>query len=308
MGRGGGSHGGGGHLGGRSFGGRSGGGGTGRGPGGPGFCGPGFGGPPPGGPWFGGPRRRGFRPGFGGGFYGWGGPPRRVGCSTGILVIIILIFIFSSFFSGRESSRNETEIAVSRTERTAVTGTETYSKWYLDQLNFIDHASDLTDGLKYFYSHTGIQPYVMLLDYDPSVWVNGKWSENAAEKYLARVYKETFSDNGHMIFAYFACENDSEDMDGEFYIYYGSAAYSVMDKEAETIFWSYFDRNYNNLDLSIAEFIGQTFRETADNIMHVENSGNSGLFKAITIFSVICVIVIIIGIIVAKKAGRTGDS
>lgn len=306
MGRGSGSHGGGGHHGGRSFGGRSGGFG-GRGPGrSPG--GPGFGGPPPGGPWFGGPRRRGFRPVFGGGFYGWGGPPGRAGCSTGISVIIILIFIFSSFLSDRGSSQNETEITVSRTERTAVTGTRTYGEWYLDQLNFIDHDTDLTDGLKYFYSHTGIQPYVMLLDYDPSVWTDGNWNETAAEEYLAQVYDDTFSDNGHMIFAYFACENDSEDMNGEFYIYYGSAAYSVMDKEAETIFWSYFDRNYNNLDLSIAEFIGQTFLETADNIMHVENSGNSGLFRAITIFSVICVIVIIVGIIVAKKANRNGDS
>lgn len=306
MGRGSGSHGGGGHHGGRSFGGRSGGFG-GRGPGrSPG--GPGFGGPPPGGPWFGGPRRRGFRPVFGGGFYGWGGPPGRAGCSTGIIVIIILIFIFSSFLSDRGSSQNETEITVSRTERTAVTGTRTYGEWYLDQLNFIDHDTDLTDGLKYFYSHTGIQPYVMLLDYDPSVWTDGNWNETAAEEYLAQVYDDTFSDNGHMIFAYFACENDSEDMNGEFYIYYGSAAYSVMDKEAETIFWSYFDRNYNNLDLSIAEFIGQTFLETADNIMHVENSGNSGLFRAITIFSVICVIVIIVGIIVAKKANRNGDS
>lgn len=306
MGRGSGSHGGGGHHGGRSFGGRSGGFG-GRGPGrSPG--GPGFGGPPPGGPWLGGSRRRGFRPVFGGGFYGWGGPPGRAGCSTGIIVIIILIFIFSSFLSGRGSSQNETEITVSRTERTAVTGTRTYGEWYLDQLNFINHDTDLTDGLKYFYSHTGIQPYVMLLDYDPSVWTDGNWNETAAEEYLAQVYDDTFSDNGHMIFAYFACENDSEDMNGEFYIYYGSAAYSVMDKEAETIFWSYFDRNYNNLDLSIAEFIGQTFRETADNIMHVENSGNSGLFRAIAIFSVICVIVIIVGIIVAKKANRNGDS
>ena len=172
----------------------------------------------------------------------------------------------------------------------------------MDELNFIDHDTDLTDGLKYFYSRTGIQPYVMLLEYDPSVWINGEWNENAAEEYLAQVYNDTFSDNGHMIFAYIACENDSEDMDGTFYLYYGSAAYSIMDHEAETIFWSYFDMNYNNLDLSIAEFIGQTFRETADNIMHISTDGNNPLITAAVVFAVICVIVVIIGIIVAKKA------
>ena len=144
----------------------------------------------------------------------------------------------------------------------------------------------------------------MLLDYDESLWDGGNWNEDAAEQYLAQVYEDTFSDNGHLIFAYFACENDTEDMDGMFYFYYGSAAYSIMDDEAETIFWSYFDMNYNNLDLSIAEFIGQTFEETADNIMHVGTSGNSTLIKAAVIFAVICVVAIIIGIVVAKRAAK----
>lgn len=303
MGRGGGSHGGGGHSGGRSFGGRSGGGfGGGRGPGGSGFGGPGFGGPPPGGPHFGGPRRRWGGPVFHGGFGGWGGPGRRggTGCFSVLVLFILVVGLFQSLPDSGSSQNSE--IAVSRTERTAVTGTSTYADWYLDELAFIDHDTDLTDGLKYFYSQTGIQPYVMLLEYDPSVWINGEWNENAAEEYLAQVYNDTFSDNGHMIFAYFACENDSEDMDGTFYLYYGSAAYSIMDHEAETIFWSYFDMNYNNLDLSIAEFIGQTFRETADNIMHISTDGNNPLITAAVVFAVICVIVVIIGIIVAKKA------
>lgn len=303
MGRGGGSHGGGGHSGGRSFGGRSGAGfGGGRGPGGSGFGGPGFGGPPPGGPHFGGPRRRWGGPVFHGGFWGWGGPGRRggTGCFSVLVLFILVVGLFQSLPDSGSSQNSE--IAVSRTERTAVTGTSTYADWYLDELAFIDHDTDLTDGLKYFYSQTGIQPYVMLLEYDPSVWINGEWNENAAEEYLAQVYNDTFSDNGHMIFAYFACENDSEDMDGTFYLYYGSAAYSIMDHEAETIFWSYFDMNYNNLDLSIAEFIGQTFRETADNIMHISTDGNNPLITAAVVFAVICVIVVIIGIIVAKKA------
>ena len=313
MGRGGGSHGGGGHSGGRSFGGRSGGfGGShggGRGPGGPGFGGPGFGGPPPGGPgvggpggWgprWGGPRRRWRGPIFPGG--GFGGPG---GCSTVILLVIIILAVISCVAPDWGSSRQDIDVTVSRTERTAVTGTKTYSNWYLDELGFIDHDTDLIDGLKYFYSKTGIQPYVMLLDYDESLWDGGNWNEDAAEQYLAQVYADTFSDNGHLIFAYFACENDTEDMDGMFYFYYGSAAYSIMDDEAETIFWSYFDMNYNNLDLSIAEFIGQTFEETADNIMHVGTSGNSPLIKAAAVFAVICVAAIIIGIVVAKRAAK----
>lgn len=297
MGRGGGSHGGGGHSGGRSFGGRSGGGFSGgRGPGGPGF----------GGPHFGGPRGRWGGPVFHWGFPGWGGPGRRggTGCFSLIVLLIVVAGFFNQLLPGSSSSQTP-EIAVSRTERTPVSGTISHADWYLDELGFIDHDTDLTDGLKYFYSQTGIQPYVVLLQYDPSVWTDGKWNEAAAEEYLAQMYHETFSDNGHLIFAYFACENDSEDMDGTFYLYYGSAAYSIMDDEAETIFWSYFDMNYNNLELSIAEFMGQTFRQTADNIMHISTDGNNNPFMTISVvFAVICVIVIIAGIIVFTKMNR----
>lgn len=316
MGRGGGSHGGGGHSGGRSFGGRSGGGfGGGRrggsGPGGPGFGGPGFGGPGFGGPGFGGmppgrPPRRHF--GFGPIFPGprrFGGPRRGGGCSVTAFILIILLCIFA-FLMQNSGTQQDPEITVSRTERTAVTGTVTCQDWYLDDLGYIRHDTDLTDGLRYFYSQTGIQPYVMLLDYDPSLWPDGQWSESAAEEYLAQVYSETFSDNGHLIFAYFACENDTEDMDGTFYFYYGSAAFSIMDSEAETIFWSYFDMNYNNLDLSIAEFLGQTFRETADNIMHTGSSTPS-LMQVIGIFSVVCIIVIIVAVIVIRNLRKNKE-
>ncbi len=219
-------------------------------------------------------------------------------------MILLLIIVFVQFLPKAGSSPAEPEVTVSRTERTALTGTAAYGEWYFDELGYIDHDTDLTDGLKYFYSQTGIQPYVMLLDYDSSFWKNGNWQEDTAEDYLAQIYKDTFSDNGHMILAYFACENDSEDMDGTFYIYYGSAAYSIMDAEAETIFWSYFDMNYNDLDQSIAEFIGETFRETADNIMHVEADSGSTLIKAAVVFGVICVVMIIIGIIVARRTNR----
>lgn len=307
MGRGGGSHGGGGHSGGRSFGGRSGGGfGSGGMHGGPGFGGPGpggpgFGGPGPGGPRFGGPYGRWGGPFFPGGGFGW---RRRgyggCGCFSFIALFIIIIFLVSFFPDNSGTS----EVTVSRTERTALTGTSTYGQWYLDEVNFIDHDTDLTDGLKYFYSKTGIQPYVMLLDYNPVFWENGNWNESAAEDYLAQVYADTFSDNGHLIFAYFSCENDSEDMDGTFYFYYGSAAYSIMDDEAETIFWSYFDMNYNDLDQNIGEFIGNTFHETADNIMHITTNDENSLMKFTAVFAIICVAAIIAGIFIFRRANK----
>ena len=64
--------------------------------------------------------------------------------------------------------------------------------------------------------------------------------------------------------------------------------------------------NYNNLDLSIAEFMGQTFRQTADNIMHISTDvNNNNTFVAISaVFAVLCVMVIIAGVMVFIKMNR----
>ena len=64
--------------------------------------------------------------------------------------------------------------------------------------------------------------------------------------------------------------------------------------------------NYNNLDLSIAEFLGQTFRETADNIMHTGSSTPS-LMQVIGIFSVVCIIVIIVAVIVIRNLRKNKE-
>lgn len=133
------------------------------------------GGPLPGGPHFRGPRRRWGGPVFHWGLPGWGGPGRRGGVGCFSLIILLIVFIgFFSQFTSNNSSSHDSEIAVSRTERTPLSGTSACADWYLDELGFIDHDTNLTDGLKYFYSQTGIQPYVVLLKYDPSIWINGE--------------------------------------------------------------------------------------------------------------------------------------
>lgn len=225
-----------------------------------------------------------------------------------MLFVIMLIVVLSSFQScGRHDDRNygssETKsVEPSATKREAVTGTTTYDAWYVDELNYIHHTDDLTKGLKYFYSKTGIQPYVLLLDYDGSFWKNGNWDEDAATDYLADVYKNTFSDNGHLILAYFACENDTEDaLDGMFYFYYGSSAFTIMDREAEDIFWSYFDINYDNLDLNTGQFISASFEQTADNIMHIEKSNAPTI---LIILGVVLIFVLVI-LLLNKYLGKT---
>lgn len=304
-GSGGASHGGGGHSGGHSMGGRSGG----------GYSGSGLGGASRG-------RSSGGSSGYHhhhhhyhtpmyGGFYPRGGAYRGNngagcggGCLSSLLVFVLVLIILPAVMRTNSNVNHNSKTEASATQRTAIEGTKTYGEWYRDDLNYIEHAADLEDGLKYFYSKTGIQPYVLFMDYDSSFWKNGSWDEKAAEPYLAQIYQDTFNDNGHMILAYFACENDSKDLDGTFYLYYGSSAFSIMDKEAESIFWSYFDANYDNLDYSIAEFMGKSFRQTADNIMHIDNGSNTRILITIVIAGII-VIFVVAGILISKTLKNT---
>ena len=52
--------------------------------------------------------------------------------------------------------------------------------------------------------------------------------------------------------------------------------------------------------------MGQTFRQTADNIMHISTDGNNNnTFVAISaVFAVLCVMVIIAGVMVFIKMNR----
>lgn len=185
---------------------------------------------------------------------------------------LIFIIILALVFLGTSEKGHEDQDQITRS---ALTGTVTYPGWYSDELDLISSESALTDGLEYFYSETGVQPYVMLLSYNESFWNNGEWMEDAAEAYLARTYENMFSDGGHLIFAYFGCKDDTAAMDGVFYFYYGSTAISVMDEEAETIFQNCFAENSENTDQGTAGIIGNTFVHTADRIMNEDSGSDS---------------------------------
>lgn len=180
-----------------------------------------------------------------------------------LIFIIILILLFY-----RAAVKTSEKQDISATGRSALTGTVTYSKWYSDESGLISSDAALTEGLEYFYSRTGVQPYVMLLPYEEAFWSNGEWQEEAADTYLANVYNDTFTDGGHLIFAYFGCENDTEEMNGVFHFYYGSSAPAIMNQEAEAIFRDYFAENHSSSDLDVSELIGNTFAQTADQIMY----------------------------------------
>lgn len=73
----------------------------------------------------------------------------------------------------------------------------------------------------------------------------------------------------------------------------------LWEEEAERIFWSYFDTNYDNFDYSVAEFMGKSFTQTADNIMHIEKELTEKEL-IVTIFGAVIVIFLVLTILITK--------
>ena len=63
----------------------------------------------------------------------------------------------------------------------------------------------LIEGLEDFYKETGVQPYILFIPYSSNYWNGNSLDTNKADSYLEDVYKSTFQDEGHFIFAYFQC-------------------------------------------------------------------------------------------------------
>lgn len=288
----------------------------GRSGGGSGRSGGGFGGRSSGGFSGGGRSSGGFSRGSssGGGFsrgFGYSSGPRYYGgygsgCGCGgglttiILLFIILIFVnFSngcSTFSGCIGSNNSV-VDKSTRVREKLEGVVTKTDWYEDEIGWVSSERVLIEGLEDFYKETGAQPYVLLVKYSEDFWNGSNLDVKEADKYLNSMYDQKFDDEGHFIFAYFQCKNDSkQEMEGEFRYLSGNSVDTIMDNEAIDIFWGYFQTNYYDTSLTLEEMIANTFSQTAKNIM--QNSEKE-VSKFPMILSIILISILVIVVIYA---------
>ena len=262
------------------------------------------------------------RPSFGGGggFHGYNPPPRGprpmyhhhiwfgrpyyrepyyrggTGCSfvvTFIFMLAIIIIIVSASMTS-----NNGGVPSNTKQRTALSGVVNKTDWYEDKIGWISNKNTLISGLEDFYNKTGVQPYVMLIPYSAEYWNGSSLNVNSATNYLESVYKNKFSDEGHFIFAYFECQNDTKsEMDGEFRYLAGYSVDTIMDNEALNIFNGYLQKNYYNTSLSLEEMISKTFSETAKNIMSKPTNGWDFGKTLLIVIAVVAVIFIIYMII-----------
>lgn len=206
--------------------------------------------------------------------WGWGPmfgprPPRRgysfVSSFICIIVVIILLWVV---VSATTPLNYNNKVPENTKQRVALSGAVNKTDWYQDNIGWITNKSVLISGLEDFYNKTGVQPYILFVPYSTNYWNGTDFNANAADSYLETVYSNSFTDEAHFIFAYFQCKNDSKsEMDGEFRYLSGYSADTIMDNEAISILWGYFEKNYYNTSLTIEKMISNTFSETAKSIM-----------------------------------------
>ena len=233
---------------------------------------------------------RSSRPIYGGphyhsGGYGYGYSSSSSWISILVFFIILMIIVMPII------QKDSVKIPKNTTQRVALNGVVSKTDWYEDNIGWITSKNTLISGLEEFYKKTGIQPYVLFVPYSAEYWNGNDINATKADAYLEKVYSEKFTDEAHFIFAYFQCKNDSKsEMDGEFRYLSGYSADTIMDNEAISILWGYFEKNYYNTSLSIEKMISNTFSETAESIMSKPTNGWD--------FAIILIIVIVIILII----------
>ena len=224
--------------------------------------------------------------GFGGGYhrsggfnihrhyhYGGGGGGNPV-YSLIVLVIILLIWAGSSFMQNAGSITRST---VDREKLDVSVGYD--SNNIIDSESWFNNVTKTEKRLKNFFEETGVQPYIVINSYNPDLSTDAE-----KEKFAKGYYEETFGVSNGFMFMYFPESNPNTV--GYMYAVVASGASTVMDSEAQEIFWNYIDK-YWVQDMSSDDMFVKVFDSTADRIMSKSMSFG-------TMMVIICAIVAVV--------------
>lgn len=247
-----------------------------------------------------------------GGFYGAPPPPRRRyyrtpyraggGCSAVfafIIILVILIIVFPLTLLFRSISGGTTKSTVKR-DKLDGKYVDYIDEWYDDQLGWLGtNNRTVIGGLEDFYKETGVQPYLCLVEYGTV-----EDSDTARDEYIENLYSELFTDEGHLLFCYFACENDRpEIMDGTWLYIVGKDTELVMDENAKDILESNFQYYYDDTSLDVDELFARTFSFAGESIM----KGPVHMRYIVLIIVAIVAVVIIVALLIKWWKARTAQ-
>lgn len=182
----------------------------------------------------------------------------------GVLIFLIIdlgflagLFTFMWAFHGSADTSTE---AVANTRQKLTTSAAFQNGCIVDELDWFDDVSKTESRLENFYDKTGIQPYIVLFDYNADIE-----TDEGCQKYADEYYKANIDNESTLLFAYFAEEDTDNDV-GAMVLINGKQVDSIMDSEATNIFWNNTDK-YWYTDLSTDDMFVKIFNDTANTIM-----------------------------------------
>lgn len=165
----------------------------------------------------------------------------------------------------------------------------------VDELGWINNPSKFASNLKSFWNETGVQPFIYLKAYDPSLV-----SDDQKYEYAVDYYDNNISAENVFLYVYF----EEEDPNEVGYMAYvnGLQTSQVMDAEAVDIFWGYFDSYWYSWDADDTDgMFVQTFNKTASVIMREPTNAFDVLKTIFLIAGIVVVICAFIALIVTKR-------
>ena len=221
----------------------------------------------------------------------------RTGCATAVIVLIViaLLVVMALVFSGgcAGAAASDREVTDSTYARTKLEG-GTYQNEVYDELGWLNTAS-VASGIREFFNDTGVQPAIYLENRPDLI------GDTAAQEAEAqRIFQELDLGDNAFLYVYF----DNNGVDGDWTIWTGNAAGTVMDAEAQQIFEDYLTQNWFS-DKSEDNVFIDTFNSTGERIMSRTTNAND---VAIWIWIALGIIAAGVAIYVIMKTKRKNEA
>lgn len=217
-----------------------------------------------------------------------------------VISVIVITFIIAFFLFAMSASSSRHKDPVSTIAREKLTDVPVYmNDCVIDEIDWIRNEAQLSKKLKPFYDETGIQPFIYMRSYDPSLYTEDDKMWYAAQWFEDNLYAKGYTNA--LLYMYFA-EEDTDNVVGYAVIRYGQRAGQIMDSEAESIFWNYLDSYWSYYDENHTdEMFEDTFVKTGNTIMKQTTTTKDIIKVVLIIVGVIVILAIVLIIIVHKR-------
>ena len=161
-----------------------------------------------------------------------------------ILLVITVIMGITYFWNSNQNTRNKLDVL-----------TAYDSNCIIDNDYWFDNVSKTEKELKDFYNKTGVQPYIVINNYDPELT-----TDSEKTKYAEQWYDENIDNECSFLYMYFP-ESNPDDVGYMSYVV-GKQAESVLDSDVIDTFFEYLDNDWFT-DKSTDDMFYDTFKDTA---------------------------------------------